>query len=339
MFPPVRGRRQCALFQDAMTRINRGQISLPQREAKVQSRPVAARAAPPAEKPRPLGWVSEFKDKVRTAAQAIGLTAFAPLQPPPKLHRPVVMIPGLTMPASSFNPLANHLASHPANGPVAVYVAADGKFHRGGVHGSVLSDAEVKAAKLVQLEFKDAKRPPTEKAPQIAELLRELKRLTGAADFDVVTHSAGGHDFRQYLDTRQGADRDIAIHDTVMIGPVFHGTVMGDLGAVVGHPLKLDDASRELGIGDPLVKHLDQTWDQQRAQVKGEVTIIAISGAPTLGPGGVQTGDGYVQVDELDIKNTNKVVLRGADPTPIAHLKEVGYSGVVNEVAKALGKS
>jgi hypothetical protein len=321
-----------------MTRITRAQISIPQRTD--SSRPVSTRTQPNAPQPmhsKPHGWVSEFKEKLHSAAAKVGLSAFAPLQPPPKLNRPVVMIPGLTMPASSFNPLANHLASHPANGQVAVFVAADGKFHKGGIHGSVMNDAEVKAAKLFQMEFKDAKRPPTEKAPQVAQMMREVKRLTGAGDLDVVTHSAGGHDFRQYLDTRQGADKDIRIHNTVMIGPVFHGTVMGDIGAVVGGPLKLTDASKELGIGDPLVKHLDQTWDGQRAQVKGDVTIIAISGAPTMGPGGVQTGDGYVQVDELDIKDTRKVVLRGADPTPIAHLKEVGYSGVVNEVSKALG--
>jgi uncharacterized alpha/beta hydrolase family protein len=214
--------------------------------------PQAAARPFQAERSTGHGWVSEFKDKVRTAASKVGLTAFAPLQPAPRLERPVVMIPGLTMPASSYNPLANHLASHPANGPVAVFVASDGKFHKGGVHGSVMSDAELKGAKLFQLEFKDAKRPPTEKAPQVAEMMRELKRVTGAPDFDVVTHSAGGHDFRQYLDTRQGADRDIQINNTVMIGPVFHGTVMGDIGAVVGGPLKLTDASKELGIGDPL---------------------------------------------------------------------------------------
>jgi uncharacterized alpha/beta hydrolase family protein len=285
------------------------------------------------------GWVSEFKDKVRAEAAKVGLTAFAPLQPPAKLNRPVVMIPGLTMPSSSFNNLAQHLASHPANGQVAVFVAADGKFHNGGVHGSVMNDAQLKNAKIFELEYRDAKGAPTEKAPQIAQLLREVKRITGAPDLDVVTHSAGGHDFRQYLDTRGGADKDIAIHNTVMIGPVFHGTVMGNVGAVVGGPLHLTEASKQLGIGDPLVKHLDQTWDSQRAQVKGDVTIIAISGAPTMGPGGIQTGDGYVQVDELDIKGTNKVVLHGADPTPIAHLKEVGYTGVVNEVSAALGKN
>ena len=38
--------------------------------------------------------------------------------------------------------------------------------------------------------------------------------------------------------------------------------------------------------------------DKQRSQIAKDVTVIAISGAPTMGPGGIQNGDGFVQVDE-----------------------------------------
>ena len=43
--------------------------------------------------------------------------AYGPLDAPPTLKRPLVMIPGLTMPAKSFDPLAKHLAGKPGNGP------------------------------------------------------------------------------------------------------------------------------------------------------------------------------------------------------------------------------
>ena len=288
------------------------------------------------------GWVQEARDKFIAKT---GLTAFAPMEAPPVLKRPVVMIPGLTMPASSYDPLARNLASEKTNGPVATFVAATGQFHYGGKDGRVMSDQELKGAKIFQLEYKNAKAAPTEKAPQIAAMLAAVTAKTGGVELDVVTHSAGGHDFRQYLDTRTQAQAGAAkIGKVVMIGPVTHGTVMGNIGSVVGGPLGLKKASDQLGIGDDLVKHLDAAWPKALAQISGGVNIIGISGAPTLGPVddkgtlGFQTGDGYVQADELGLPGAQVKVLKGADPTPIAHLKEVGYSGVVNEVQAVLGR-
>ncbi len=63
---------------------------------------------------------------------------------------------------------------------------------------------------------------------------------------------------------------------------------------------------------------------------------MGISGAPTPGRGGVRDGDGFMQVDDLGLPNASTVVLRGVDPTPVAHLMEVGYSGVIAEVQKRL---
>ena len=314
------------------------------------SRPVAApqvarptAAAQPAPTPAPAkaspGWTPKAKSSnpfARLAAK-VGLTAYAPLQAPPVLKRPVVMLPGLTLAAKSYDPLAKHLASNPANGPVATYVAADGKFHLGGKDGPTMRPAEVSAAKIFQMEYRNAKGAPSDKAAEVAGMMRAVSSATGSK-LDVVTHSAGGHDFRQYLDTRKGADADVQINRAVMIGPVSHGTVMGNIGDVAGGLVGVQKAAGELGIDDPLVKHLDQTWDKQRAQIAKDVTVIAISGAPTAGPGGIQTGDGFVQVDEIDLAKSKTVVLRGADPTPIAHLKEVGYSGVINQVGAALGQ-
>jgi uncharacterized alpha/beta hydrolase family protein len=290
------------------------------------------------EKPLAHAWTA-VKESLRSAASNVGLTAFAPLEAPPILKRPVVMLPGLTMKANSFDPLANNLASNKSNGPFATYVAKEGVFRLGGVDGRVLTDAEASKIKSFQMEYVDAKAAPSAKATQVTAMLNKVSALTKSDSVDVVTHSAGGHDFRTYLDTRNGTDSNVKINSATMIGPVSHGTVMGNIGSAVGAVLGLKEASDELGIGDASVKKLDSTWEKQRNQIAKEVTIIAISGAPTMGPGGIQTGDGYVQVDEIDMKNANTIVLKGADPTPIAHLKEVGYSGVVNEVQKALGRN
>lgn len=309
----------------------------------------AATASLPAPAKASAGWTpkartnpfqklaGKVQDKLQAGVAKAGLTAYAPLQPPPTLKRPVVMLPGLTLGAKSYDPLARHLASNPANGPVATYVAADGKFHLGGKSGRVMAQSELANAKVFQMEYRNAKGAPSDKAHEVASMLRAVNQATHA-QLDVVTHSAGGTDFRQYLDTRKGADAGVPIHRAVMIGPVSHGTVMGNIGDVTGGLIGVKKAAGELGIGDPLVKHLDSTWDKQRAQIATDVTVIAISGAPTAGPGGIQDGDGFVQIDEIDLAKAKTVVLHGANPTPLAHLKEVGYSGVINQVGAALGQ-
>jgi Alpha/beta hydrolase of unknown function (DUF915) len=301
-----------------------------------QSPKTAAAPGTPAAPPK-AGWVAELKQRMRAEASAIGLTAYAPLKAPPVLKRPVVMIPGLTMHAKSFDPLARNLATNTANGPVATYVAAKNEFHYGGVGGRLMSDAEVKNAKIFQLEYKDPKGAPTDKAPQIADMMKKIESVTGQHDVDVVTHSAGGTDFREYLDTR--TKQDMKFGKLVMIGPVSHGTAIGNIGSVAGGIIGLKKASDQLGIGDPLVKHLDATVDKQFAQIAEKVTIIGVTGAPTLGPGGsVKTGDGYVQKSQLGLKGAEVKTLQGADRLPTAHLFEVGYSGVIDEVQNALGK-
>ena len=166
--------------------------------------------------------------------------------------------------------------------------------------------------------------PPAWHHRQIAE------RLTQQFD-EVIIFPSGPRTDRPEAES-------VPIHRAVMIGPVSHGTVMGNICDVTGGLIGVKKAAGELGIGDPLVKHLDSTWDRQRAQIATDVTVIAISGAPTAGPGGIQDGDGFVQIDEIDLAKAKTVVLRGANPTPLAHLKEVGYSGVINQVGAALGQ-
>jgi uncharacterized alpha/beta hydrolase family protein len=275
------------------------------------------------------GWVAK-------GIGQLGLTAFKPAPPAPALKRPVVMITGLTMQAASYDPMARHLASNSANGKVAVFVVADGKFHDGGVGGKVLTDAQAAKTKMFQIQYTDVKGAPSDKEPQLEQAFRAIKRATNAPALDVVAHSAGCTDFRLYLDQRPAADKGIAINEAVFIGPASHGTFMGNVGNAVGRPLGVEKAGTELEIGSPLVKRLNDGWAQQRGQVKGDVTIVGISGAPTPGQSGVSNGDGFMPVNQLGMANANTIVLKGSDPTPVAHLMEVGYSGVIAEVQKRL---
>ncbi len=281
--------------------------------------------------PPKKGWVArEIKN--------LGLTAFTPAPPPPVLKRPVVMITGLTMQAASYDPLARHLASNSANGKVAVFVVADGKFHDGSVGGKVLTDAQATKTKMFQIQYTDVKGAPSEKEPQLEYAFRAIKRVTQAPALDVVAHSAGCTDFRLYLDQRPAADKSIGINEAVFIGPASHGTFMGNVGDAVGRPIGVEKAGAELEMGSPQIKRLNDTWAGQRSQVKGLVTIVGISGAPTPGQGGLSNGDGFMPVNQLDLPNARIIVLKGSDPTPLAHLMEVGYSGVIAEVQKRLAQ-
>ncbi|MCC6335739.1 MAG: alpha/beta hydrolase [Myxococcales bacterium] len=275
------------------------------------------------------GWVAEFASK-------LNLSAFKPAPPPPTLKRPMVMVTGLTMQAASYDPMAKHLAGNKANGPVVTYVVADGKFHLGGVNGKVLTDAEAAKAKLFQVQYTEVRGAPSDKAPQLAQAFSAIERVTQAPTMDVVAHSAGCTDFRLYLDSRTPEEKAaVKFNQAVLIGPATRGTFMGNVGDAVGGVLGVEEAGQELEIGSKLVGQLNQTWDRQRAQVKA-VTIVGISGAPTMGQGGLGDGDGFMRVKDLPLPHADTVVLRGADPSPVAHLMEVAYSGVIAEVQKRL---
>lgn len=266
--------------------------------------------------------------------------AYGPLNAPPTLKRPVVMIPGLTMPAKSFDGLGNQLASNKANGPVVVYVAEQDTFRLNDSQGREVKGDELKHAKLFQLEYRDPWGSPTVKAPQIARAMERIAAATQQANVDVVTHSAGGTDFRLYLDQRDPS-KGPKVERAVMIGPASHGTYLGNIGNVVGDPLKnVDDAARELAVGSKMINDLNTTWDRQQAQVPGGVTIIGTTGTPTLGPkkGLFEDGDGYMPTAQLDLPGAKTVLMEGPHNTPLAHLWQVQYSGVVNAAMGVLAR-
>ncbi|MFN7133586.1 MAG: hypothetical protein ACK4N5_16030, partial [Myxococcales bacterium] len=68
-------------------------------------------------------------------------------------------------------------------------------------------------------------------------------------------------------------------------------------------------------------------------------TIVGTTGTPTLGPakGLFEDGDGYMPTAQLPMPGAKLVLLGGPHNTPLAHLWQVQYSGVVNAVFAALG--
>jgi pimeloyl-ACP methyl ester carboxylesterase len=291
-------------------------------------------------------WMSDrVFNKLRPRGAPEALTgpqrvAYGPKDAPPTLKRPVVMIPGLTMPAKSFDGLGDQLATNKANGPVVVYVAAQDTFRLGDSQGREVTGEELKRAKLFQVEYRDPWAAPTVKAPQIARAMERISRATQQAGVDVVTHSAGGTDFRLYLDSRDPT-KGPKVERAVLIGPASHGTALGNIGSVVGDPLKnVDDAARELAVGSKLVNDLNDRWARQRDQVVGGVTIIGTTGTPTLGPkkGVFEDGDGYMPTAQLAMPGASTVLMEGPHNTPLAHLWQVQYSGVVNAAMDVLGR-
>lgn len=279
---------------------------------------------------RPRGDAAKLKGPKRVA--------YGPLETPPMLKRPVVMITGLTMAASSYDPLGKQLAKNPSNGDVAVYVAEEKRFRQGGVDGPLLTDAQARKSKIFQVQYKDAWAAPTVKAPQLQEAFDRIAKVTGQKTVDVVAHSAGATDFRLYLQQRK-AGSGPQIQSATFIGPASNGTYMGNLGEVAGVVKNVDDAARELKVGSKLVASLNQSWDHQRGQIAGGVTIIGTTGTRTLGPkkGLFEDGDGFMPTANLDMPGANTVLMEGPHETAMAHLWQVQYSGVVNEVMRQLG--
>lgn len=292
-------------------------------------------------------WASDkFFEKLRPDGAPEKLrgprrVAYGPLKAPPTLKRPVVMVPGLTMPAASFDRMAERLAENPKNGPVLVYVAVEDAFRVGSVKGRRATADEVQGAKIFQVEYKDPWASPSKKAPQLD---RAFSRISQAAanegGLDVVAHSAGGTDFRLYLQKRN-PEQSPALNSAVLIGPASNGTYLGNIGKAIGRPVKnVDAASRELAVGSKMIADLNQNWENQRNQLPGGVTIVGTTGTPTLGParGIFEDGDGYMPTAQLGMPGAKTVLMEGPHNTPAAHLWQVQYSGVINAAFDVLGK-
>lgn len=261
------------------------------------------------------------------------------------LPETTLWIPGHTLGWRSLRPAMKHFLGNPANGEVAaVYVAKEGRFRANKPTGRVLSDAEVRATKLVTVQFSNPRAGQAVKSNEIASAVHALRKARGGSGrmpLKVVTHSAGDTHFRAALMDHIDPVRDgIKITGVVAVGPVFAGSWTGNLGnSKVGGLLGMRQAASELAEGAPFLARLERSRDAIDGKIEGPRTDIAYEGAPTLrlrGQPHLAPGDGFVQSRGTRRPGARTLILRGIDPTVGNHLGQIMYPGTVKAVEEAL---
>ncbi len=286
---------------------------------------------------RPRSFLRRTRDALVTTFGKKAMSAVLP--------ETTIWIPGHTLGWRSLRPAMKHFLGNPGNGQVAaVYVAVEGRFRANKPSGRVLSDAEVRASKLVTVQFSNPRAGEAVKSVEIASAVRALRQAkggTGRMPLRVVTHSAGDTHFRAALMDHIDPTRDgIKITGVVAVGPVFAGTWTGNVGnSKLGALLGMRQAASELAEGSPFLARLERNRDAIDGKIEGERIDIAYEGAPTLrlrGKPHVAPGDGFVQSRGTRRPGTRTLILRGIDPTVGNHLGQIMYPGTVKAVEEAL---
>jgi hypothetical protein len=269
--------------------------------------------------------------------------AYGPLAGAVALQRPLVMVPGFAMEASSFGRLAEHLATNPKNCNPAVFVAGENKFRDGTATGPVLSPAEVRKRKIFMVQYADPFEGPTPKVWQLAQALRALRSATRAPNFDAVSHSEGRVDLGLYLELQRVSPTTLPmINNWAMIGPPTQGTVLANIGSALFTNPKAASAAAELAVGSETIRRVFDRWPEHRSRIPGMVKVISMTGVPTLTTGGwfgltFEPGDGFMAAATVGLEGAKTVLL----PSPHAlwaHVWEPQYSGVINEVMSTVKK-
>ncbi|HUS63594.1 MAG TPA: hypothetical protein VMZ28_03585 [Kofleriaceae bacterium] len=271
------------------------------------------------------------------------------LAPARALPETTLWIPGHTLGYASLEPAMKHFLGNPANGAMAaVYVAKSGTFRANGPKGRPMSPAEVAAAKLVTIEFSNAKAPAGVKGVEIASAMRALATIKGPAHrgrvpMRVVTHSAGDPQFRAaLLDHIDPGAEGIKITGQIAVGSVFGGAWTGNAGNnPIGGLMGMRKAAGELAERSPFLARLDASRELIDARIEGPRLDIALEGAIPLTPKIFGTpklgrGDGFVQSADASRTGARTLIMRGIDPTPLNHLKQIGYSGVIKAIEDEL---
>lgn len=273
------------------------------------------------------------------------------LAPARALPETTFWIPGHTLGYRSLEPAMKHFLGNKANGTsAAVYIPKERVFRANGPKGRVMQPAEVAAAKLVTIEFTDAKAPADPKGKEIAagmRLLASYKQpglLRGErVPMRVVTHSAGDPQFRAaLLDHIDPGAEGIKITGQIAVGSVFAGAWTGNAGNnPIGGLMGMRKAAGELAERSPFLARLDASRELIDARIEGPRLDIALEGAVPLTPKifgkpKLGRGDGFVQSADVSRPGARTIIMRGIDPTPLNHLKQIGYSGVIKAIEDEL---
>lgn len=155
-------------------------------------------------------------------------------------------------------------------------------------------------AKMFTLRFSRPYNSIETNSAELKKTVEAICKATGSAEVDLIVHSLGGLDGRDFL-----REPDEKIKRMVMIGTPNHGSQLANLELVFrekfGWPIKppVDDEEvrtvlHQLKIDNPYLNELNDGWPQQRG--RADMMVIAGAGIPTLsgGLGITAIGDGVV---------------------------------------------
>ena len=220
------------------------------------------------------------------ASQTSGVSsAQLPTSAPPALPRPVIFVHGFNGTAESFQPMTDWLGAANKDGGIVDPNRLEGL------------DGE---AKMFTLRFSRPYNSIETNSAELKKTVEAICKATGSAEVDLIVHSLGGLDGRDFL-----REPDEKIKRMVMIGTPNHGSQLANLELIFrekfGWPIKppVDDQEvrtvlNQLKIDNPYLNELNDGWPQQRG--RADMMIIAGAGVPTLsgGLGITAIGDGVV---------------------------------------------
>lgn len=226
--------------------------------------------------------------------------ATPPLPPPPALQRPVLFVHGYNSRKRIWDDVVRYLTKNSHN-------------HFGGLidEGSPGGRLDPQG-NLFELKLSKPWNSADANAAELSDALERVAKLTGATKIDVVTHSMGALDARDYV--QLGGTR---IGRLVMVSPPNHGSIQADtelylrdhLGiptlppnndpgvraALLDLRVDLPPEQNHGLVNNPFLHTLNGHWTEQRGHLM-DADIIVGGGVPTYNPDGSITtmGDGAV---------------------------------------------
>ena len=275
------------------------------RRAQVQNRPTMERTlqsvpeslAPPATT-QDLGPVDVFQSLPSTYQDPDTRPVVFPTSAPPALERPVLFLHGFNGSADSFDPLHEWLTSgaNPSN-------KSGGK-----IRPDSLGNLDPKA-NLFSLNLSRPYNSIETNSAELKKTVEAICKATGSKEIDLVVHSLGGLNARDYL-----REPDEKVKRFVMLGTPNHGSQLANLELVFrekfGYPiappvddpevrevlkqLSVDKNNRNGTPKNPYLRELNNGWEEQRKHA--DILLVAGAGIPTLTgtPGVTAFGDGVV---------------------------------------------
>lgn len=239
------------------------------------------------------GPLSQYVDPMASVPPTL------PTAAPPVLERPVVFVHGFTGDPHQFDPMTDWLSS-------------GGRNKDGGIVDPNKLDQLDGSANLFSIKFSRSFNGIEKNSEELKKTIEAICRATGKSEVDVVVHSLGGLNTRDYL-----REMDEKVKRFVMIGTPNHGSQLANLELLFrekfGYPIKPPEDDPEVRTvlnqlrvarkdENPYLNDLNRGWSAQRS--KAEILTFAGVGIPTLtgGIGITIKGDGVVPKKSADLE-------------------------------------